>query len=101
MADPSKRGNEPSRSIKCEKFLDKLRTGQVLKKYSAPRNKGTEFLGTFRKERKTGISFVICLSASNNSAPPGRISIKFDIGGLLENLSIKIHISLKSDKNNE
>ena len=49
MADPCKRGNEPSPSIKCGKFLDKLRTGQVLKKDSAPRTKGTEFLGTFVK----------------------------------------------------
>jgi hypothetical protein len=43
VADPCKGDNEPSRSIKCGKFLDKLRTGQVLKKYSVPRSKGTEF----------------------------------------------------------
>ena len=49
MGDPCKRGNEPSLSIKCGIFIDKLRTGQILKKYSAPRTKGTEFLGTFVK----------------------------------------------------
>ena len=29
-------GNEPSGSIKCGQFLDKLKTGQLVKKYSAP-----------------------------------------------------------------
>jgi hypothetical protein len=89
VADPCKHGNESSLSIKCGEFLDKLRTGQVLKKDCAPRTRGTEVLGTFVKERKAGISLVVCLSACNNSAPSGRISMKFDIGGLLANLSRK------------
>jgi hypothetical protein len=29
-------GNEPSGSIKCEKFLDQLRTGKLLNKGPAP-----------------------------------------------------------------
>ena len=49
MVGSCKCGNEPSGSIKCRKFLDKLRTGQVLKKDSAARTKGSEFLGTFVK----------------------------------------------------
>jgi hypothetical protein len=46
------------------------------------------------------ISFtvVVRLSAWNNSAPTGRIFIKFDIGAFLENLSRKF--ALHSDKNN-
>jgi len=31
--------NEPSGSIKCGEFLEKLRTGEILKKDSAPWNK--------------------------------------------------------------
>ena len=42
---------------------------------------GTQFLGAFAKLRKAAISFVMSvrLSAWNNSAPTGRIFIKFDI----------------------
>jgi hypothetical protein len=61
------------------------------------------FLGEFRKLRKATISFVmsICPSAWNNSAPTGRIFMKLDIWVFFfENLSTKIHVSLKSDKNN-
>jgi hypothetical protein len=32
-------GNEPSGSIKCGEYLDQLRTGQLLKKDSAPCSK--------------------------------------------------------------
>ena len=32
-------GNEPSVSIKCGEFLDRLRTGQLLKKDAAPMSK--------------------------------------------------------------
>jgi hypothetical protein len=39
--------------------------------------------------------------ACNNSAINGRILIKFDIWKFFENLSKKIEVSLKSDKNNE
>ena len=42
----------------------------------------------------------IRLSALNNSAPTGRIFIKFGICGLLGNLSSNIQVSLKSNKNN-
>ena len=45
----------------------------------------------------------VCLflrrSAWNNSAPTGRIFMGFDIWGFSENLSRKIQVSLKSDKN--
>ena len=40
------------------------------------------------------------LSARNNSAPTGRIFKKFDIWWFFENLSKKIQVSSKSDKNN-
>ena len=36
MAGTCDCGNEPSGSIKCGKILDKLRTGQLLDKASAP-----------------------------------------------------------------
>jgi hypothetical protein len=39
-------------------------------------------------------------SAWNNSAPTGRIFIKFGICTFFENQSTKIKVSLKSDKNN-
>ena len=38
------------------------------------------------------------LSALNNSAPAGRILIKFDIWDLFENIIEKIQVALKSDK---
>jgi hypothetical protein len=38
--------------------------------------------------------------SAGNSAPTGRIFMKFDIWVFLENLSRKIQVSLKSDKNN-
>jgi hypothetical protein len=46
------------------------------------------------------ISFVMSvrLSAWNNSAPTGRISMKFDIWGFFENLLRKIQVLLESDK---
>jgi hypothetical protein len=40
-------------------------------------------------------------SAWNNSAPTGRIFVKFDIREFFENLSNKNQVSLKSAKNNE
>jgi hypothetical protein len=47
--------------------------------------------GALAKLREATISFVIFIrpSARNNSAPTGRIFIKFDSGGFFENLSIK------------
>jgi hypothetical protein len=36
VAGTCKCGNEPSGSIKCEEFLDYLRTGELLEKDSAP-----------------------------------------------------------------
>jgi hypothetical protein len=65
-----------------------------------------QFLGAFVKSRKASTSFVIsvrpsvCPSAWNNSAPTGRIFMKFDIRGFFENLFEIIQVSLKSDKNN-
>ena len=41
----------------------------------------------------------VCPSAWNNSAPTGRIFMKFDIWVLFEIVE-KIQVSLKSDKNN-
>jgi hypothetical protein len=48
-------------------------------------------LSPVAKLRNATITFVmsVCLSAWNNSAPTGRIAIKFGIWGLLENLSRK------------
>jgi hypothetical protein len=44
-------------------------------------NHKSNFLGTFAKFRKATINFFIsvCPSARNNSAPTGRIFMKFDI----------------------
>ena len=36
VAGTSECGNEPSGSIRCKEILDKLRTGQLLDKASAP-----------------------------------------------------------------
>jgi len=53
---------------------------------------------------KECISFVmpvrlsVRLSTWNNSAPNGRIFMKFDIGGFFENLSRNFKFLLKSDK---
>jgi hypothetical protein len=64
-----------------------------------------QFLGTFANLRKTTISFVMspCLSdyqsARNNSAPTERIFTKVYICIFFENLSRKIQVSLKRDKN--
>ena len=50
------------------------------------------FLGAFAKSQNATISFVVSvrLSAWNNSAPTGRILIKFGIRDFFENLSIKV-----------
>ena len=62
---------------------------------------GTGFLGAFAKLRKATISFVIsvCLSAWKNSAPIGRIFMKFDIG-IFRIFVEKIQVLLTSDENN-
>jgi hypothetical protein len=58
------------------------------------------FLGAFAKLRKAAISFVmsvsVCPSAWNNSAPTGRIFMKFEISRFFENLSrkLKFHYNL-------
>jgi len=41
----------------------------------------------------------VCPPSWNNSAPIGRIFMKFCIRGFFENLSGKSQVSLKSDKN--
>ena len=47
-------------------------------------------LGTFAKLRKAAISFVMSVCrAWNNSAPTGRISVKFDMGAFFDTLSRK------------
>jgi hypothetical protein len=43
----------------------------------------------------------VSLSAWNNSAPTGRIFLKFDIWVFFENISRKFPVLLKSGKNNE
>jgi len=40
---------------------------------------GISILGAFAKLRKATVSFVICLSAWNNSDPTGWIFMKFDV----------------------
>jgi hypothetical protein len=63
------------------------------------------FLGAFVKLRKVSISFMSCLSGSlsawNNLAATGRAFIKFGFRKVFENLSKKIQVFLKSDKNKE
>ena len=56
---------------------------------------GGKFLGAFAKLRKATIGFVtpVRLSAWKNSAPTGRIFIKFDNGGFFENLLRKFKLN--------
>ena len=58
---------------------------------TASLNMCSGFLGAFAKLRKATISFVMSVrpSAWNDSAPTGRIFMKFDIWGFFENLSWK------------
>ena len=63
------------------------------------------FTGAFAKLRKVTFSFVmsVCpsvrpLSAYMNSAPTGRIIIKFDVFCIFRNFVEKIHVYLKSYK---
>ena len=64
----------------------------------APCAQNVEFLGAFAKLRRAIISFAlsVCLSvrptACNNSAPNGRISMKFDIWVFFENLSRQFNL---------
>ena len=69
-----------------------LLTVRTVQNVSTLRGK-TRFVGAFEKLRKTTVSFVmsvclsVCPSAWNNSAPSGRIFMKFDISVFLENLT--------------
>jgi hypothetical protein len=58
------------------------------------------YAGAFARLRKMTISFVmlVCPFAWNNSAPTGRIFMKFCIWVFIENLSWKLKVSLKSNK---
>jgi len=51
-------------------------------------------LGAFAKLRKAAMSFVVCLSKWNNSAPNGRIFVEFYIRVFLENMSRKFRFHL-------
>jgi hypothetical protein len=63
----------------------------------------TFIFSSFRKFAKRGLLDSSCLctcpSAWNNSAPTGQIFIKFDFGTFRKSVQ-KVHVSLKSDKNN-
>jgi len=61
------------------------------------------FLGAFTKlrKKKKAISFVIRLSAWNNSPPTERIFMKFCTWVFLEILPKKPQVPLKSDKKRE
>ena len=63
----------------------------------------THFMRRFRKIAKIdSFSFMSgSPSAWNSSAATGRIFMKFYVQVFFENLSYKIHVSLKCDKNNE
>jgi len=64
------------------------------------------FIAAFTKLGKAAINFVmsvcrfISLSACNNSAPTGRIFMKFDVCLFLKS-AVKFQFSLKSDNNND
>ena len=96
---------------KREKFLApaEIRTPDhqpVYKKRSITVHTQLYLLGAFAKFRKAAITFVIsacpslCPSARNNSAPSRRIFKKFDVSSIFRLSVQKIHVSLKSDKNN-
>jgi hypothetical protein len=61
------------------------------------------FLGAFAELRKATFSFVVSISPSarNNLSPTERIFMKFDTLAFFENLFKKIHVSFRTDKNNE
>jgi len=68
------------------------------------------FFGALAKLRKATVSFArasfsirasVCLPGWNNSAPTGRIFMKFDIWVCFASLPKKIKVSLKSENNNE
>jgi hypothetical protein len=61
----------------------------------------THFLVAFAKLQKVTVSLVtsVRLSAWNNSAPTGRIFMKFDIWVYFENMSGELQASLKPYKN--
>jgi hypothetical protein len=60
-----------------------------------------QFLGTFTNLRKETTSFMsVCPSAWNNSAPTGRIFMKFHVWASFKTWVKKIQIQLKPDKNN-
>jgi hypothetical protein len=63
---------------------------------------GVTSLGAFAKLRKANIRFVMSVHAAarNNSAPTGRIFMKFDILAVFRKSVQKIQVPLKSDKNN-
>jgi len=63
------------------------------------------FLGECAKFQKATVSFVMSVRLSSHPhgttvAPTGRIFMKIEIWGFIENLSKKIQVSLKSGKNN-
>ena len=68
--------------------------GHVTKK------KVSHYLGSFAKLGRTTIRFVMLVRAWDNSAPNGRIFIKFDIWGIFENLSRKFKFGGNLTKNN-
>ena len=59
-----------------------------------------DFLGRFSHNCEKRLLASSCLSAWNNSAPTGRIFMKFDIWVFCEKTVEKIQDSLKSDNNN-
>jgi hypothetical protein len=81
------------RSLNCE-LCTQLQAKVVVRGSPCPVPTHTAFfLGAFAKLRQATISFVICLSVCwNNSAPTGRVFMKFDIWVFFENLSKKFNL---------
>ena len=90
-----------------ELYLLQVRSLHLIKYHAMTTHRRVEVHTIFtcvREMRNKTISFVmyVCvrLSAWNNSAPTGRISIKFDILRFFQDLSRKFKVLLKSGKNN-
>jgi hypothetical protein len=97
MAGTCEYGKEPSGFIKCGKFLAK--TGQLLKKDSAPWSKfardsdsGTECIGSHASDQVRCLSFPCCIITSKILLHP---AVDFSLSSIYIFVSEQIHNSSK------
>jgi len=96
-------GNSPEESIQHLEHGESLKSGI----FTSCFRQRISLVGAFAKLRTATISFVMSVcpsvrrSAWINSAPTGRIFMKFDIWISFESVSVKFQVSLKYGKNND